>query len=89
MVGRVVNCFGRKLLLTDCDQFTKEFYKTKYGISSFEPVRYDTGNYARTVERMNPPYTGFGSEEDSLASTMKMIPEPPKKDFMKWVNYDK
>jgi len=89
MVGRVVNCFGRKLILTDCDQFTKEFYKNKYGINNFDPVRVEAGYQGRAVERMNPPYTGFGSEEDSLASTMKMIPEPPKKDFMKWVMFDR
>ena len=89
MVGRVVNVFGRKMLLTDCDEFTKNFYKNKYGISNFDPVGYDYGNQGRHVERMNPPYNGFGSEEDSLASCQKIIPEPPKKDFIKWMYYDR
>jgi hypothetical protein len=89
MVGRVVNVFGRKFLLTDCDNFTKDFFRTKYGINNFEPVNYDSGNYGRRIEKINPPYNGFGSEEDSLSSTKKMIPEPPKKDFMKWITYDK
>lgn len=31
-VGGVVNLWGRKLLLCDCDQFTKEYYSSKYGI---------------------------------------------------------
>lgn len=89
MVGRTVNVFGRKLLLTDADEFTRNFYKNKYGINNFDSVHYDDGNNARHVQRMNPPFNGFGSEEDSLASCQKIIPEPPKKDFIKWMAYDK
>lgn len=89
MVGRVMNVFGRKMLLTDMDEFTKTFYRNKYGINNFEPVQYDDNRGGRHVQRMNPPYNGFGSEEDSLASCQKIIPEPPKKDFIKWMAYDK
>ena len=32
-IGTSVNVYGRKFLLCDCDDFTKEYYKTKYGIS--------------------------------------------------------
>ena len=31
-IGAVINSWGRRLLLCDCDEFTKEFYRTKYGI---------------------------------------------------------
>lgn len=89
MIGRVVNVFGRKVLLTNCDDYTKEYYRNKYGVSNFTPASYDTGNRLVRVERADPPYNGFGSEEDSLASTKKMIPEPPKKDFIKWMAYDR
>lgn len=89
MVGRMVNVFGRKMLLTDCDEFTKNFYRNKYGINNFDSVSYDSGNQGRQVTRMNPPYNGFGSEEDSLASCQKIIPEPPRKDFIKWMAYDR
>lgn len=88
-IGRIINVFGRKILLTDCDEFTKEFYRNKYGVSDFSPFKYDTGNRGMRIERIDPPYNGFGSEEDSLASTKKMIPEPPKKDFIKWMTYDR
>lgn len=26
-IGCVVNCFGRKIVLTDCDPYTKEYYR--------------------------------------------------------------
>ena len=77
------------MLLTNCDEFTRQFFQNKYGISNFEPVKYDSGYNGVRVDKINPPYNGFGSEEDSLASCQKMVPEPPKKDFIKWVRYDR
>ncbi len=32
-IGVEINVFGRKFTLFDCDDFTKEYYKVKYGIS--------------------------------------------------------
>ncbi|NXE94337.1 EFHC2 protein, partial [Menura novaehollandiae] len=31
-IGAVINVWGRKILICDCDEFTKEHYRTKYGI---------------------------------------------------------
>ncbi|NXX89967.1 EFHC2 protein, partial [Centropus bengalensis] len=31
-IGAVINVWGRKVILCDCDEFTKQFYRTKYGI---------------------------------------------------------
>lgn len=30
-IGAVVNVYGRKVILTDCDPFTKEYYRVTYG----------------------------------------------------------
>jgi hypothetical protein len=91
MIGNMVNVFGRQLILTNCDDFTKQFYRTKYGVTNFTPLKIDKngGNNGVRVEIPNPPYNGFGSEEDSLASCAKMIPEPVKKDFIKWIENDR
>lgn len=34
------------------------------------------------------PYNGFGSLEDSMQSCQTLIPQPPKKDFIKMLEYD-
>ena len=33
-LGNVIDVWGRKFLICDCDEFTKEYYRTKYGIST-------------------------------------------------------
>jgi len=32
-VGSIINIFNRKFVLFDCDEFTREYYRVKYGIS--------------------------------------------------------
>ena len=36
-----------------------------------------------------PPYTGFGSEEDSLTSSQGLEPRPPQQDFFKFMHRDR
>ena len=36
----MVNVWGRKFILCDMDDFTKEFYRTKYDMNDFAPVQY-------------------------------------------------
>ena len=39
--------------------------------------------------RVMPPYNGFGSEEDSLCNCLSLIPKPPKRDFIKFMEKDR
>ncbi|NXX43704.1 EFHC2 protein, partial [Tricholaema leucomelas] len=87
-IGTVINVWGRKIILCDCDEFTKEYYRTKYGIEDFTPVPYKAPP-PPNPERTFPPYTGFGSEEDSLCSCMGLLPKPPQKDFKKFMEKDR
>ncbi|CAF0744089.1 unnamed protein product [Rotaria sp. Silwood1] len=87
-IGQLINVYGRKVLLTDCDEFTKNYYRTKYGVQDFTPINYKKDNDYKTLKQ-SYPYTGFGSEEDSLNSTKKLLPEPVKKDFNKFMGFDR
>ncbi|XP_036395881.1 EF-hand domain-containing family member C2, partial [Megalops cyprinoides] len=87
-LGAVVNVWGRKVVLCDCDNFTKEFYRSKYGIEDFTPIEYKAGS-APKQPREVPPYNGFGSEEDSLCSCQGLLLKPPKKDFKKMMEKDR
>ncbi|NWS69140.1 EFHC2 protein, partial [Crotophaga sulcirostris] len=87
-IGAVINVWGRKVILCDCDEFTKEYYRTKYGIMDFTPVSYKAPPPPK-LEKTLPPYNGFGSEEDSLSSCMGLLLKPPRKDFKQFLEKDR
>ena len=79
-----MNIFGRDLLICDCDEFTRNFMTDNFG------MEYDGHTISledeRPIppEREIPPYTGFGSEEDSLGSFYSLVPKPP---IQNWAHY--
>ncbi|XP_002735862.1 EF-hand domain-containing family member C2-like [Saccoglossus kowalevskii] len=87
-IGSIVNVWGRKFVLCDCDNFTKEYYRTKFGLTDFSALQYK-GDKPGRYEKQWPPYNGFGSEEDSLCSCMGLLPKPPRRDFIKFMEKDR
>jgi len=88
-LGGTVSVFGRDLLICDCDDFTRQFMEENF-----------THNYeGRTISleeerpepprREIPPYTGYGSEEDSLGSFYSLVPKPPHQNWAKYFENDK
>lgn len=69
------------------DNFTKAFYYQNFGVSDFTPLNNEvTVGKSRSglSEKMEiPPYNGYGSLEDSLQNCLHLVPEPPKKDYIK------
>ncbi|KAJ3039649.1 EF-hand domain-containing member C2 [Rhizophlyctis rosea] len=37
-IGTVLHLYGRPFVICDCDEFTKEYYRDKYGVEEFNPV---------------------------------------------------
>lgn len=87
VIGQCLDIFGRKFIICDCDDSTKEYYQLRYGVSQFDPVRMDVTPVPEP-QRDVPPYNGFGSEEDSIGSCISLVPKPPRKDFVKLMNHD-
>ncbi|XP_041806902.1 EF-hand domain-containing family member C2 [Chelmon rostratus] len=87
-VGGEVNVWGRRVIIADCDDFTKDYYRSRYGIKNFTPVMYKAPPAPKPL-RPVPPYNGFGSEEDSLSSCLGLLPKPPQKDFCKFMEKDR
>ncbi|XP_046853746.1 EF-hand domain-containing family member C2-like [Xenia sp. Carnegie-2017] len=87
-IGSVINVWGRRFFIFDCDENTKEHYQTKFGIDNFQPIKHKS-DPEQPIPREIPPYNGFGSEEDSLCSCLSLIPKPPKRDFMKFMEKDR
>ncbi len=91
VLGKQVRIFERDCLVFDCDESTKRWYKERYFSSWLTPRRKGIDmvpvqlakarpllKYAKT-----PPYLGYGTEEDSMASVKALVPKPPRKDVQK------
>lgn len=93
-IGAVINLFGREVRLIDCDEYTREYYRIKYGLDDFTPIvkPASTGNVcvsSNVYDRKLPVFNGWGTHEDSEGNCRKTIPTPPKVDFVKFLKNDK
>lgn len=92
MIGQEINVFGRKVVLTDCDDFTKDYYRKKYGVEQFTPIEKpkDPRWTPIEIEKKLPPYNGWGSIEDSESSCHSIVelkpPKCSKKNFLQQNN---
>jgi hypothetical protein len=78
-LGLKISICGKTILLHDCDQFTRDYYKVKFGVEGMSAVDVSPPLVRPAVKKV-PPYTGFGTEEDSLTSWLggnSLEPLPP------------
>ena len=83
VLGNFIHCFGRDLLLVSCSRQTEDYYKRKHNMSQV-PV-YVKPNEAPLIKHKVPPYNGWGSEEDSLASCMSLVPTAVQRDMLRFM----
>ena len=88
-VGGRVHVYGRELLLTSCDEFTKRYYMDNYGFKEnqfIEIVVEEPKKPAPEAGIYTPHFGGvacFGTDEDSLQSCLSLHPKPVKRDIEK------
>jgi len=84
LVGQSVDIFGRKIVIHDCDDFTRNFYRDYLKVDQ-PSLPIETPEQVH-IQLSHPPHTGFGSADDSLASCVALRPKPPRKDLVKLMN---
>lgn len=95
MVGKTLNVYGRPIILTDCDEFTRDFYAAKYGIQDIVAVEVPTRSQKfidkvhYKKEQVLPPFNGWGTHEDSESNCKGIELKAPHINFTKFLNYDK
>lgn len=90
VTGQPVIIYGREYFLYDADDFTKRYYATRFDteVAAFpKPPSEMDGRPQPQRPTDLPPYTGYGSEEDSLSSWKRLVGKPPKKDTAKFIKH--
>lgn len=85
-IGNVLNVFGRDVLICDYDKNTREFLQQKFGITEYNPIDTTVPQKPKPAREL-PPYNGFGDEEDSLGSCLRLDVKPPRKDGTRFAKY--
>ncbi|XP_046392525.1 EF-hand domain-containing family member C2-like [Ischnura elegans] len=96
-IGKVLDVYGRKVVLTSCDPYTEEYYRSKYGLDDFTPAQDPSlteaeeckKEFTPASERELPPYNGYGTHEDSAQNCRSFILVAPKPDFAKFLEKDR
>jgi hypothetical protein len=87
-VGKTIQIYGRNIVLYGCDEFTRHYYKLSHDIDMPQnmELREELLEFPQQTE---PPYQGFGTEDDSIASFYRLVPKGKQYDTLKQSELDK
>lgn len=83
VVGIPIYVWRRKVMLYDCDDFTRTFYQDYMGMDQHEGKLDVSEKPLRHTKLHPPPHTGIGIPEDSLINCKMIQPKPPKVDLVR------
>ncbi|EKX54321.1 hypothetical protein GUITHDRAFT_99798 [Guillardia theta CCMP2712] len=90
MVGDTITIYNRIFFIYGCDEFTRRYYAQNFGISDMPEYDVEHEQQPQAIVRAPvPPYTGFGTQEDSFGSVLYLVPKPPHKSFQKMLDNEK
>ena len=87
-VGQTIHIYGRKILLYGCDEFTRHYYLQQYNDEQPDDILLQE-ELIEFPQQTEPPYQGFGTEEDSIASFYRLVPKSTTFDALKQSELDK
>ncbi|KAK5646680.1 hypothetical protein RI129_005144 [Pyrocoelia pectoralis] len=82
LVGETIYILGRRMLLVDCDPFTRNYYQKVLCVQQKPAIEHKPKPKDPPPPPM-PPHDGLGSLEDSIQNTRSFLPKPPRKDVVR------
>jgi Ca2+-binding EF-hand superfamily protein len=81
-VGMRLKLMNSEFFIYDADDFTRGYFKQAMNLDLDPKIEVQLPE--RTVPRAStPPYTGYGTWEDSMGSVTHLVPKQPQKDAVK------
>lgn len=77
IVGETIFVYGRRILLTDCDSFARNYYSKMLNIEQPQKIVFEKPEVKRIQREIPPHVSGIGSVEDSLLSCLRLTPKRP------------
>jgi len=74
-IGVTLDVYNRKVVLCDCDEFTRNYYYEKYGIRMLENVEFEK-------------YDNVEDESYEIPPASPLIEKPVARDFQKFINWE-
>ncbi|VVC30481.1 Uncharacterised domain DM10,Domain of unknown function DUF1126 [Cinara cedri] len=89
IIGNTICVMGRRFILYDCDQFTRDYFKTSLKIVQPDPINVMGSIKNENKKKIYPPHNGFGDPDDSLRNCISFRLQPPKSNFLNFMkNYN-